>query len=42
VELAAPAAGTKVVFRKTGPRPALEIALVSLAFAYRAEGGALR
>jgi xanthine dehydrogenase FAD-binding subunit len=42
VELAVPGANFHGGFAKTGPRPALEIALVSLGFAAYVEGGTLR
>lgn len=42
VELEPTAAGTRAVFAKSGPRPALEIARVALACAWRVEDGVLR
>ncbi len=42
VEFDAPSADCVSAFCKSGPRPALEIAIVSMGFAARYEGGALR
>lgn len=42
VEFAVPGKGFHAGFAKTGPRPALEIALVSLGFAAYLEGGTMR
>jgi xanthine dehydrogenase FAD-binding subunit len=42
VEFAVPKTGFHAGFAKTGPRPALEIALVSLGFAAYFEGGTMR
>jgi len=42
IEFAAPTAGFHAGFAKTGPRPALEIALVSLGFAAYLDAGTIR
>lgn len=42
LEFAVPTAGFHAGFAKTGPRPALEIALVSLGFAAYLDGGTMR
>lgn len=42
IEFAVPGKGFHAGFAKTGPRPALEIALVSLGFAAYLEGGTMR